>query len=427
MFPSARPTSPSLLFNVFNPCEDLPTSPVGQARGLVRAWAESRVDSPKRARVAPIIITTTSRIPTYAPILAFLSPPSGLPASANATGDANADGYDQVASAISAMLSAAAAPGIGWLRPISSLEITTPNELPSPVVLNPVTCLALPNEILHIILGHVAAEQPQPARTLAACARINRQWHAVSVPLLYHTPYLRDVEDLRAFTDTICSTNLGTFVHTLSLAHLPHVDRILDGVDTCFAKLTRPGVLPGLRRMDISMVRGITNYTLLKACKGLRGLEALNMAGSGRSDWVVIQAARECGPTLRELSIAWNDLVSDTAFCKVAEWCAQLRWLDVSGCWKLSSSTLVRGVSKLTALQALDVSFCMALQSQDVPRIVKACHQLHTLNIMGCEEVDARLLPGVLDGGKGTSVLNLAGRPIPLTLNHPQFCAAWSN
>ena len=133
----------------------------------------------------------------------------------------------------------------------------------------------LPDEVLIQILDYTARAKQTSQRTLAACCRVSRQWHAVTVPLLYAFPRLYG-HNFDPFVREICpSKNLSVrdsplayLVRGLDMSSLVH-----QATKSVTARLL--GRTKGVLEYYVAPQRGfaMNSFPALSKCTKLRSLD----------------------------------------------------------------------------------------------------------------------------------------------------------
>ena len=116
-----------------------------------------------------------------------------------------------------------------WTPPHSIAEITSPLER---------TPVHLPTEIIILILSFIPRRSSSQS-TLHACCLLSRDWYAVAVHQLYHSPYING-QNFKQFVATICpsvnahvrKSDLADLVRRLDMGNLVH-----DGSKSLTARL----------------------------------------------------------------------------------------------------------------------------------------------------------------------------------------------
>ncbi|KAJ3412901.1 hypothetical protein HDV05_008765 [Chytridiales sp. JEL 0842] len=182
--------------------------------------------------------------------------------------------------------------------------------------------------------------------TLVQCTLVCKSWNRVATPLLYTSPLLKSPQSFEKMLDALENPFKSPTLHAsliktlplpllLSEAHRNHL--ILSKLFTR-AVLETPGLTSNLTTLDLSFVKGVSNYTLQKTAHLLGNLEALNLGGTAVSEICVIKLARSCGRSLRRLGLGWNQGVGDFGIREVVGVCENLEWLDLSGCARVTDA-----------------------------------------------------------------------------------------
>ncbi|KAI9197468.1 uncharacterized protein BJ171DRAFT_221192 [Polychytrium aggregatum] len=258
---------------------------------------------------------------------------------------------------------------------------------------------------------HTLISRESTVLSLYHCTLVSRRWHSVAQEVLWKCPRVYTLGQLEALAD-FCSTDrpdtLGrcrslrpepttaenyhlvrsfTLTATLSEQHRNH--HSLSKIIPRF--LMHPNI--HLTVLDVSFLRGLSNYALMKCCPYLRSVVALNLAGGNRSA-ICITKCISSMPKLTRLSVAWNANVDDMVLYEIGEKCLGLEWIDLSGCVKIGDSGLF-GLARLNnwtegarGLRFVDLSFCSNITYVGVLELVERCvGTLDVLNVIGCGDV----------------------------------------
>ncbi|KAF4548485.1 F-box-like domain-containing protein 1 [Elsinoe fawcettii] len=197
--------------------------------------------------------------------------------------------------------------------------------------------LHLPDEILLEVIGYVdivtytdGRGDTAKQRNLHACSLVNRQWNAITTPVLYASPHLVGNQyDL--FTRTICpsinlnirKSALSEYVRDLDLSLLVHqgsksvTARLLGRTKehlqsfsapqasfslNCYPALSK---CHALRRLDLSLVSDLSSLkTLFESISGLQALIELHLPRSSGFGSNMDPSAIVWPPKLQELGLS---------------------------------------------------------------------------------------------------------------------------
>ncbi|KAG0266120.1 hypothetical protein DFQ27_000167 [Actinomortierella ambigua] len=219
----------------------------------------------------------------------------------------------------------------------------------------------------------------QGQRSLAACNRLNKQWHQWTLPMLYHTPQIESLRALESFLITVFESTRHLYVQS-------HLEKefesyVLDGVarksvlkgvvlaqrearaksrttmslastSTTTTKVAKPhGNVPlghYVREVNLAMIPHrwdqINGFRLWTLCRGCPFLERLDLRDCWhlREEelWCSILGSPTLPYTLKSLTLSECYLISDTTISLACDFLQSLEQLELSYCELLSDRTL---------------------------------------------------------------------------------------
>jgi len=148
---------------------------------------------------------------------------------------------------------------------------------------------------------------------------------------------------------------------------------------------TVAAVSPQLRVLSLKRCIGVSPVGLAAVSRRCRWLTDLNIFGlRATTDAAIASLARSC-PLLEALDMSWCLAVTDVGLGWL-EGCRRLRRLLLSGCDKLSGSTIANVVAGTPGMAYLDISWT-TVDDRGVDRLANAAPQLGTMHINWCRFV----------------------------------------
>ncbi|KAI8393554.1 uncharacterized protein BYT42DRAFT_541805 [Radiomyces spectabilis] len=201
-------------------------------------------------------------------------------------------------------------------------------------------------EILTAIVSLLQDDQ----KTLASLNRVSRQFHAISSPLLYHSPIFPTVESFQRFATHL--TKQSYHVRTIDLQLTPH--RWRKRIGPMLMDLSQK--TKDLQRLDLSLC-SFENRQLSAAVEGFPNLVYLSVAGCRFvNDTAINHVAEHCSQ-LEELDLSSAE-ITDTSLRAIADHCQHLRWLNIASCELVSEEGLWYLARKCMQLRYVNYQDC---------------------------------------------------------------------
>ena len=203
----------------------------------------------------------------------------------------------------------------------------------------------------------------------------------------------REDVDADASTESLLLSPYLTHLTSLDLSDCLHL------TDDAFRSLTRPSsphhdnpalaVLARLEHVNVSGCGALTDAAFLALFPCLPALRSLRVANVGRIGLPSFAALSAHCPLLTSLDASSCRSVNDAA---IKQLCAlpALRELSVTACWALTAGALHVVANHCAHITALDLSGCpSAATDLSIRPIALSCHQLRRICLRGCAVSDA--------------------------------------
>eukprot|EP00730_Choanoeca_flexa_P016253 TRINITY_DN7643_c0_g1_i2.p1 TRINITY_DN7643_c0_g1~~TRINITY_DN7643_c0_g1_i2.p1 ORF type:complete len:502 (+),score=102.23 TRINITY_DN7643_c0_g1_i2:73-1578(+) len=180
-----------------------------------------------------------------------------------------------------------------------------------------------------------------------------------------------------------------TKLSRLSLSHLFDLrdEDVLEAMTHC----------SGLTRLSLKHCPRLTAQCIvsLPACTQELRLESL----PNLSDDLLDVLASVCGPSLRTLSVAGCNNLTDKTGQELSLYLSALRCLDLSQCYIMTDDTLFDLAQGCKHLVQLNLSYCINITNRGVIRVAQECLKLADLDLRECSLVSTSVVARLREAG----------------------------
>ena len=138
----------------------------------------------------------------------------------------------------------------------------------------------------------------------------------------------------------------------------------------------------GLKLLNVSNNRWITNEAIIKIADNCRGLTSLNVHGCTK--------------------------ISENAIEQIAENCLGLKSLNLNGCYRIGDKAIIKIAEKCFGLESLDLTKCKLITNEAIIKLADNCIGLKSLNLFGCIKITNEAIIKITENCPGLISLNLS-------------------
>jgi F-box and leucine-rich repeat protein 2/20 len=146
---------------------------------------------------------------------------------------------------------------------------------------------------------------------------------------------------------------------------------------------------PSLQIANLSFCNLITQEGIKHLCTNCSQLQTISLYSCHINDAALLHIASSL-PTLKSLTIAGCNFITDNGISKLSQKCTELIFLDISHCKSISSSSIKSICGSLTNLQHFDLSWCSDSINDSAIQKLQKCHKLQHLGLAGINQITSR-------------------------------------
>ncbi|KAI8997876.1 hypothetical protein BDB01DRAFT_772732 [Pilobolus umbonatus] len=209
----------------------------------------------------------------------------------------------------------------------------------------------LPFETLDLVIQYIRYDQYSLLQLNSVCSLL----HTLTIPYLYHSPELRNIDILDSFQTHLSKKN-GVYVKHLSLNMIPL--RWTDVMNPLLNKLT-PKV-PNLESLDLFKCHRLRNRTMVDALKLLPHLKWLSLEGCAWIGDVTIEGLVHSCPKIEFLFLSGTH-VTDHALELIATHLSSIKLLHMNECEDITELGVDMLIEKCKFLKSLSIQYCFGV------------------------------------------------------------------